>query len=107
MYDSLKNYHFFKRNAAGDAGDKGNRGGIGKGHIQERKSNKNDIMLMTLCPSCVKQFYDTPGCTVHRADKRQKFKETCMYCNYRNGYDYKISFFGRNSGKAKNREGRS
>jgi len=104
MYDKLKSYQVFERNAAGDLNNEANRNGIGNRRSQDRKRDKDDILLMTLCPSCVKQFYDTPGCTVRRADKHQKFKETCMYCNYRNGYDYKISFPVRYSGRAKTRE---
>lgn len=47
-------------------------------------------LLMCLCPVCAKPFYDSKEHFIQRADKEQKAKETCMFCNVRQGYDYLI-----------------
>lgn len=47
-------------------------------------------LLMCLCPVCAKPFYDSEEHFIQRADKEQKAKETCMFCNVRQGYDYLI-----------------
>jgi len=44
--------------------------------------------LMTLCPKCASQFYDTPSQYIRRTDK--SFKETCDYCDSRQGFEYEI-----------------
>lgn len=45
-------------------------------------------ILMCLCPICAKPFYESREHFIHRADRNQKLKETCMFCNVRQGYDY-------------------
>lgn len=45
-------------------------------------------ILMCLCPVCVKPFYRSQEHYIRRADENQRTKETCMYCNVRQGYDY-------------------
>lgn len=47
-------------------------------------------ILMCLCPVCAKPFYDSEEHFIKRADKNQSSKETCMFCNVRQGYDYLI-----------------
>lgn len=47
-------------------------------------------LLMCLCSVCAKPFYDSEEHFIQRADKEQKAKETCMFCNVRQGYDYLI-----------------
>lgn len=47
-------------------------------------------LLMCLCPVCAKPFYDSEEHFIQRADKEQKAKETCMFCNVRQGYNYLI-----------------
>lgn len=47
-------------------------------------------ILMCLCPVCAKPFYESREHFIQRADKNQKLKETCMFCNVRQGYDYSI-----------------
>ena len=47
-------------------------------------------ILMCLCPRCVKPFYESGEHFIQRADKNQKLKDTCMFCNVRQGYDYLI-----------------
>jgi len=37
---------------------------------------------------CAKPFYESREHFIHRADRNQKLKETCMFCNVRQGYDY-------------------
>jgi mRNA interferase MazF len=48
-----------------------------------------DELVLTLCGSCRQRFINSPAHIVRRADPTQK-KETCMYCNVRTGYDYRI-----------------
>ena len=47
-------------------------------------------VLMCLCPMCAKPFYNSKEHFIIRADRDQTIKETCMYCNVRQGYDYLI-----------------
>ena len=47
-------------------------------------------ILMCLCPVCAKPFFESKEHFIQRADKNQKLKETCMFCNTRQGYDYYI-----------------
>lgn len=57
-----------------------------------KKHGKNrDAMLLTLCASCARQFYDSPEHTIRRADAGQRFKETCTYCGMKQGYDYTVA----------------
>lgn len=46
-------------------------------------------MVLTLCGTCLKQFIYSPEHIVKRIDRTQT-KEPCMYCNVRDGYDYRI-----------------
>lgn len=55
-------------------------------------------MLLTLCPTCRRNFEETPNKVVIKADYEQKYKDTCCFCNTRNGYDYVVM----NAGGAKN-----
>ena len=47
-------------------------------------------VLMCLCPVCAKPFYNSKEYFIIRADRDQTIKETCMFCNVRQGYDYLI-----------------
>lgn len=47
-------------------------------------------LLMCLCPVCAKPFYESNEHYIERADREQKSKERCMFCNVRQGYDYLI-----------------
>jgi len=47
-------------------------------------------VLMCLCPVCAKPFYNSKEHFIIRADRDQTIKETCMFCNVRQGYDYLI-----------------
>ena len=47
-------------------------------------------VLMCLCPMCAKPFYNSKEHFIIRADRDQTIKETCMFCNVRQGYDYLI-----------------
>ncbi len=53
-----------------------------------RKTDRT--VLLCLCPACAKPFYESSGYFIQRADKNQKLKETCMYCNARLGYGYSV-----------------
>lgn len=43
-------------------------------------------VLMCLCPMCAKPFYNSKEHFIIRADRDQTIKETCMFCNVRQGY---------------------
>ena len=47
-------------------------------------------VLMCLCPMCAKPFYNSKEHFIIRADRDQTIKETCMFCNVRQGYDYLV-----------------
>lgn len=47
-------------------------------------------ILMCLCPVCAKPFYESKEHYIERADREQKAKERCMFCNVRQGYDYLV-----------------
>ena len=47
-------------------------------------------ILMCLCPVRAKPFYNSQEHFIIRADRDQTIKETCMFCNVRQGYDYLI-----------------
>ena len=47
-------------------------------------------VLMCLCPVCAKPFYNSKEHFIIRADRDQTIKETCMFCNVRQGYDFLI-----------------
>lgn len=52
--------------------------------------NINQPLIMSLCPVCARQFYDSPVHTIKRVDPKQRIKEPCMFCNVRQGYDFEI-----------------
>lgn len=47
-------------------------------------------ILMCLCTICAKPFYESNEHYIKRADREQKAKERCMFCNVRQGYNYLI-----------------
>jgi mRNA interferase MazF len=47
-------------------------------------------LVLTLCGDCLRQVINSHEHIVKRVDPMQK-KETCMYCNVRYGYDYRIT----------------
>lgn len=50
---------------------------------------EREPMEMTLCGTCVSEFRSSKH-FLKRADHNQEFKETCMFCNVRQGWDYLI-----------------
>ena len=61
-----------------------------KNSRQEKKpADAPEELLLTLCPVCLSQFINSHEHIVKRVSRRQT-KETCMYCNVRGGYDYRI-----------------
>ena len=50
---------------------------------------EKEPMQMTLCGTCASHFRNAHH-FLKRADYNQEFKETCMYCNMRQGWDYLI-----------------
>ena len=49
-----------------------------------------DEMLLCLCAACAQQFSDSPAHRIRRADRRQRYKDSCDYCSCRFGWDYII-----------------
>ncbi len=47
-------------------------------------------LVVSLCRVCAGNFYDVPGHYIRRVNPEQRYKDTCMFCNVRNGYDYYI-----------------
>lgn len=56
--------------------------------VEIRKLDKP--IFMCLCPVCAKSFYSSKEHFIIRSDRNQTIKETCMFCNVRQGYDYLI-----------------
>ena len=54
----------------------------------DRKIDWSDGIELCLCGKCASDFFNTPGHYIKRADKTQTIKDTCTYCNVRQGYDY-------------------
>ena len=50
-----------------------------------------DEMLLCLCTACAQQFYNSPFHRIKRANRKQKAKDSCDYCCYRNGWDYIVT----------------
>ncbi|MGC4019947.1 MAG: type II toxin-antitoxin system PemK/MazF family toxin [Muricomes sp.] len=51
---------------------------------------KEPSLLLCLCPVCARHFYEIPNNYIKRVDSEQQYKDTCMFCNVRKGYDYYI-----------------
>lgn len=51
---------------------------------------KPKSMTLCLCRTCVDNFFNTGAYFLKRIDPYQIVKETCTYCNQRNGYDYLV-----------------
>lgn len=49
---------------------------------------KLEPMLITLCPKCAAQFYNSASYHIKKAQEYQKIKEVCMFCNVSRGVDY-------------------
>lgn len=49
---------------------------------------KLEPMLLTLCPTCATQFYNSASYHIKKAQSHQNIKEVCMFCNVRRGVDY-------------------
>ena len=42
-------------------------------------------LVVSLCRVCAGNFYDVPGHYIRRVNPEQRYKDTCMFCNVRNG----------------------
>ena len=47
-------------------------------------------LVVSLCRVCAGNFYEVPGRYIRRVNPEQRYKDTCMFCNIRKGYDYYI-----------------
>ena len=52
--------------------------------------DEDDEMVITLCATCVKQFYEVDDCIVRRTDPHQRIKEVCDFCGQRRGFYFSI-----------------
>mgnify|MGYP003207669350 CR=1 FL=1 len=57
---------------------------------KRRLENYVCTLVVSLCRICAGNFYDVPGHYIRRVNPEQRYKDTCMFCNVRNGYDYYI-----------------
>lgn len=57
--------------------------------LEQPAEDVPDELVLTLCSHCLKQFIYSPEHIVKRIDRTQS-KESCMYCQVRDGYDYRI-----------------
>jgi mRNA interferase MazF len=55
-----------------------------------KKPKWDKALELCLCPICAGNFYNSNEHYIKRADYNQTIKDTCTYCNTRQGYDYKI-----------------
>jgi len=53
--------------------------------------NANEKLLLCLCPICANQFYNSSEHIIKRVDLNQEIKETCTYCQVREGFDFEIT----------------
>lgn len=63
---------------------------------------KQEPMLLTLCPKCAAQFYNSASHHIKKAQEHQNIKEVCMFCNVRRGVDYYIYPRGYRNKKSQN-----
>jgi len=59
--------------------------------ISDRQPGRENAMLLTLCPTCRSRFCDAGLYRIERADRNQREKEPCTYCQTRRGFDYYVS----------------
>ena len=52
---------------------------------------KKDGIIMTLCRVCKNDFLSSNKNYIRRTKQWQEYKETCDFCNFRQGYSYKIT----------------
>lgn len=57
---------------------------------QQEPEDKPKEMTLCLCAVCASQFISSPDHIILRVDPLQKKKDTCTYCDFREGYDYRI-----------------
>lgn len=57
----------------------------------ERPPGRDTASLMCLCPTCRNRFFDTGAYRIERADRNQREKEPCTYCQTRMGFDYYVT----------------
>ena len=48
-------------------------------------------LILCLCPACASNFYGAGSHILRRVNTDNPYKDTCTYCNVRQGYDYEIT----------------
>lgn len=56
----------------------------------ETDSGQPEEQTLCLCPVCASQFFGSPEHVIRRADPLKKEKDTCAYCEVREGYLYRV-----------------
>lgn len=59
--------------------------------IVDSVPGRDSASLMCLCTTCRNRFYDTGAYRIERADRNQREKEPCTYCQIRMGFDYYVT----------------
>lgn len=52
--------------------------------------NRENIFVVTLCRTCLQQFYNTNLYIIKSVDPDNDIKDTCMFCHTRKGFDYNL-----------------
>ena len=58
--------------------------------LSDDEPEESDELLLCLCPVCARQFMNSPNHVITRVDRWQTVRNTCTYCDVRQGYDYRI-----------------
>lgn len=64
--------------------------GVNRNNFDISGEQTPKALTLCLCSSCVRQFYNSPYHVVRRIDPLQQNRDTCTYCEFRQGYDYRI-----------------
>lgn len=48
-----------------------------------------ELMILSLCPTCANHFYNS-GYIIKKLNPKQEIKDTCTYCNSRQGYNFAV-----------------
>lgn len=57
---------------------------------RDRRGSQPEEMVLCLCPVCASQFFNSTEHIIRRVDPLKREKDTCTYCEVRQGYDYRV-----------------
>jgi mRNA interferase MazF len=64
---------------------------VGLRQYEDGGRTEGDSLLLTLCPNCARQFYNSPEYKIRRANPAQDVKESCVYCSSGRGFDFIVT----------------